>query len=297
MRPEGSLLVWPWGYDYVIAKIVRGALALGWGSDPLRIMLWIPVVAAFFGTGLLMLVARQLQLQTWPVALAGLCVALSTSTQLLYGFGQIDHHFAEHIFILASLAAGLSWFRAPSVLSGVTLGVIFGAALAIHNAMFILQAPFLASAVLLWLHGFRVPLRAAVAFCVALLGSALAMLLPSLPFQEGRFEFYTLSWFHLYIVGCTSVVVILLARMQPTRPTFVLMGAIAAALLVPLAKQIAHAQSFVSGKLGMLDQILEMRSPLTLLFDEQITPGHGFLFAARLRRTHHLPALRDQIVA
>ena len=35
--PEGSLLVWPWGYDYVIAKIVRGGAGRrAERSDPLH---------------------------------------------------------------------------------------------------------------------------------------------------------------------------------------------------------------------------------------------------------------------
>ena len=124
------------------------------------------------------------------MALAGLCVALSSSTQLLYAFGQIDHHFAEHICILASLAAGLSWFKAPSVASGIALGVTFGIALAIHNALFILQLPFLLTALLFWLQGTA---RAAApgagvrrGFAAIDPGDAAAFE----PFQEGRFEFY-----------------------------------------------------------------------------------------------------------
>ncbi len=274
--PEGSLLVWPWGYDYAIAKLVRAGVALGLSADPLMIMLWIPVVAVFIGTGVLILVARQLQLGDWAVALAGLCMALSTSTQLLYGFGQIDHHYAEHICLLASLAAGLAWFRAPSVPVGIALGVTFGVALAVHNALFVLQAPFLAAALLLWLQGKRAPMRPVIAFAAALLGAALAMLLPSMPFQEGRFEFYMLSWFHFYIVCCSALIMVLLARLQPTRRSILALLAIAAVLLAPLLKQISYAQSFVSGSLGMLDQILEMRSPLQLLRDGEVTQLIGF---------------------
>ena len=29
--PEGSLLVWPWGYDYFMAKLVGAALTIGLG--------------------------------------------------------------------------------------------------------------------------------------------------------------------------------------------------------------------------------------------------------------------------
>ncbi len=81
--PEGSLLVWPWGYDYFIAKLIRAGMALGVSSDPLTLMSWIPVGAVFIGIALLMLVARRLSLSDWTVALAALCMALNQTTQLL----------------------------------------------------------------------------------------------------------------------------------------------------------------------------------------------------------------------
>jgi len=269
--PEGSLLVWPWGYDYLLAKIVRASMAIGLGSDPLMILLWIPIAAVFVGTGLTMLVARRIGLGDWGVALAGLCVALSPSTQLLYSFGQIDHHFAEHISILASLAAGLSWFRSPSTASGIALGVTFGLALAIHNALFILQVPFLATVIVLWMQGRSAPLRPTIAFVAALLLSTLAILLPSQPFQEGRFEFFYLSWFHLYGVVGTTLVMVLLARLQPTRRNIGVLAVMAVLLLVPLINQIRYARSFVDGSLEMLPVILEMRSPLQFVRDGQFT--------------------------
>lgn len=272
--PEGSLLVWPWGYDFVLAKVVRAGVALGAG-DPLTILSWIPVTAAFVGLALLMLVARRLSLGEWPTALAALCMALNQTTQMLYGYGQIDHHYAEHIFILASLAAGLGWFRNPTVTNGAVLGAIFAVALAVHNALFVLQVPFLATVLALWLQGKSLPMRPALAFGGALLGFTVAVLVPSQPFQEGRFEFYTLSWFHLYIVFCTTTVVLLMTRLPATRRNILILTAIAVALLLPLLNQIRHAQAFVSGSLGMLADIMEMRPPLKFLLEGQWKIG-GF---------------------
>ncbi|HEY0941410.1 MAG TPA: hypothetical protein VGE08_15025 [Steroidobacter sp.] len=268
--PEGSLLVWPWGYDYAMARIVRAASNLGIGDDPLMILLWIPVAATLIGAGLTMLVARAAGLGTWATVLAGLCMALGPSTQLTYGFGKIDHHYVEHIFVLASLAAGLRWFRSPSSASGAVLGSIFGVALAVHNALFVLLLPFLGTALLLWLQGKQSPLRPSVAFAAALVLTTLAVLLPSEPFRQGRFEFYLLSWFHLYIVSCAGLVTVLLSRLAPTRRNMGLMILIATALLAPLIGQIIHARSFVNGTLGMLDQIQEMRSPLQVLSQDGI---------------------------
>lgn len=277
--PEGSLLVWPWGYDYALAEIVRAVLALGLSSDPLKVLLWIPVAAVFIGTGLLILVARRIGLGDWATALAGLCMALSATTQMLYSFGQIDHHFAEHICILASLAAGLCWFKSSSTASGIALGVTFGIALAVHNALFILQVPFLVTALLLWLQGKEPALRPTLALVIALLVSTLAILLPSQPFQENRFEFYYLSWFHLYVVVCTAIVVLSLTRLQPTRRGIGSLVAISILLVIPLIKQISYARSFVDGSLGMLSVIQEMRSPLQWVRDGQFGPVTKFYSA------------------
>ncbi len=95
--------------------------------------------------------------------------------------------------------------------------------------------------------------------------TALGILLPSLPFREGRFEFFTLSWFHLYVVCCTAGVTVLFAWLKPNRVGVWTIVCISFALLLPLIGQIRHAQSFVSGSLGMLHLILEMRSPLQII--------------------------------
>lgn len=274
--PEGSLLVWPWGYDYGMAQLVSLVLATGLVPDPLIALLWIPVAAVAIGVALTMAVAHQLGLGRWGMTLAGLCMALSPGTQLLYSFGQIDHHYAEHICVLASLAAGLAWFRAPRVGSGLALGAVFGGALGIHNALFILQVPFLATAMLLWLQGHRPDFRAVIAFALALVGSTLAMLIPSQPFQEGRFAFYMLSWFHLYVVCGTAVVVGLLTWLRPSRGSIVAMIGVGIVLIAPLINQISYARSFVDGSLGMLDQILEMRSPLQMVRDGEFSAFIGF---------------------
>jgi hypothetical protein len=274
--PEGSLLVWPWGYDYALAQLVRLVIATGLGSDPLMILLWMPVVAVAVGVAMTLAVAHQLGLGRWATALAGLCMALSPSTQLLYSVGQVDHHFAEHICILASLAAGLAWFRAPSAATGIALGVVLGGSLGIHNALFILQVPFLATAMVLWLNGQRPPARAVIAFGSALIGSALLVLIPSQPFQEGSFAFYLLSWFHLYVVCGTAVTMGLLTWLRPSWRSFAAILAIGVVLIGPLINQITYARSFVDGSLGMLDQILEMRSPLQMLRDGEIEEFTSF---------------------
>src|SRR5688572_21863467 len=60
--PEGSLLTWPWGYDYAMAWLTKALLALGVADSPMAILVWIPVAAVFVSIGLIMLIGRRLGL-------------------------------------------------------------------------------------------------------------------------------------------------------------------------------------------------------------------------------------------
>lgn len=260
--PEGSLLVWPWGYDYAMAVLVRLGLAAGVSSDPMAILDWIPVAALFVSIELLIITARQLGLSSWPVTLTALCMALAPTTQLLHGPGAIDHHFAEMIFLLAALAAGLAWLRDPeSPRRAAILAITLGIAPAIHNGLFILQIPILATLVSFWLQGQRLSTRTSM-ICAALLPAAtIAILIPSLPFRMGRFEFYTLSWFHLYVACCTSATLMLMSRLAPTRKGTAILIAAAAAMALPIAREVTLAQMFLAGADSHLQVISEIQSP------------------------------------
>jgi hypothetical protein len=265
--PEGSLLVWPWGYDYAMAQIVRLGLAIGVSADPMAILVWIPVVAVVLSVGLLVLVGRRLGLSTWPLALAALCIALAPTTQFLHGAGLIDHHYAEYIFVLSALAAGLYWLREPQrMTAGVTLGAILGIAPVIHNGLFILQLPLLVTLLIRWWQGMRQPPRSAAAFAATLLLTTTAILIPSTAFREGRFEFYTLCWFHLYIAFCTALFCVLLSRVPKSVRSLGALAIIAIAALLPILGQLRLAQAFVAGSFKWLEAIQEMKSPLREAF-------------------------------
>lgn len=263
--PEGSLLNWPWGYDYGMAILVKAATALGIPGSPIAILIWIPVLAVFLSAGLMMLIARRLGLSSALVVVAGLAMALSPLTQYLHGVGQVDHHFAEYIFVLATIACGLKWFSRPhDARAAIVLGVVLGAAPAIHNGMFILQLPVLATMLVLWLQNIRIPLRTAVQFSATLVLTTLAVLLPSLPFRLGHFEFYTLSWFHLYVAAGSAAASLALAALPRSNRHLALLGLMAAVLLIPLAQQIVTASAFLAGTIARLETISEMRSPLRM---------------------------------
>jgi hypothetical protein len=259
--PEGSLLTWPWGYDYAMAWVVRLAVKADIAAEPIRALVWIPVLAVFVSSGLLMLAARRLGLSLWSTALAGACLALSPLTQYLHGVGQIDHHYAEYIFVLATLACGLKWLSNPAQRgAAIVLGIVLGIAPAIHNGMFVLQVPVLASLFVLWTQNIRLPTRATVGFAVALFLSTLAIVIPSQPFRTGHFEFYTLSWFHLYIAGSTAAVSLALAYLERSWRSVGILAGAAVLLLLPLAQQVLVGRAFLAGTIERLAGIAEMRS-------------------------------------
>lgn len=272
--PEGSLLPWPWGYDYAMAWLVKAGAAIGLADSPLAILIWLPVAAVFVSIGLMMLVARRLGLTDGLVIVAGLAAAVSPLTQYLHGVGQIDHHFAEYIFVLATIACGLKWLSRPvDQRAAIVLGIVLGAAPVIHNALFILQLPVLASLLVLWSQDVRTPLRAALAFTGALLLTTLAILLPSLPFQLGMFEFYTLSWFHLYVAAGSAATVLALSVLARSRRNVALLAGMALLLVLPLARQIALAGAFLGGTVTRLETIVEMHSipPMALTDQGRMT--------------------------
>jgi len=259
--PEGSLIVWPWGYDYALAWLVRLGVEAGITRQPMAFLAWVPPAFVLVSVALMMLLARRLELSVWSAALAGLSVAVSPLTPVLHGVSVIDHHWAEYIFVLATLCLGLKWFLQPDrVGSAVGLGILLGAAPAIHNGLFILQIPVLGLMFLWWLQDIRIARRLILYFGAALLVATLAILIPSLPFRLGRFEFYTLSWFHLYIAAGTAIAAFLLSVVPRTKRGFSVLVALGAVLLVPIGHQMFIAHGFLMGTLKRLDVIAEMSS-------------------------------------
>jgi len=262
--PEGGLVIWPWAYDFTMAMIVRLGLALHLSSNPLAILVHVPVFAYPVCIGLVGLICRQLRLGAMATTLAMFAMAVFPLNQTLYGIGNIDHHFAENLFVLSSLAAGLAWLRKPeSTLRAVIAGIPFGLAPGAHIAMFILQVPLVAAFGIAWLRQMPMP-RNTHAFAISLLVACLAVALPSLSLQQGNFQFQTLSWFQVYIAVCTGTLIVLASRFPARGRGLIGIGAIALLMLVPIAGQIVLANDFFTVKIEGMDDISEVQSPLKL---------------------------------
>lgn len=263
--PEGSWLTWPWGFDTVLATVVGWFGPFASEASAVAVLVHVPVAAAPLATALLVLLCRQLGASLAAAALAVAGFAALPMVFLTFAVGNVDHHFAELLWSLLTLCAGIAFFRRSTAWSGVALGVVLGSAVAVHNGLFILQLPIALALAWRWLRGEPLASRRAVlAFAAALVLTTLAVSAPSEPWRRAAFEFYTLSWFHSYVAVATAVFVAAFATLRP-RPSIVAgvaLGAVLAA--VPLLRSVGIGAQFVSGELDVLRDVTEAMSPYEL---------------------------------
>ncbi|MGQ0834040.1 MAG: hypothetical protein ACT4O5_03815 [Gammaproteobacteria bacterium] len=263
--PEGSLIVWPWGFDLALAAVGRTALAMNVVEDPMSILVFIPPLAAFVSVGLVVGICRELGLSTLGTAIGAFCVALSPLTQLLHGVGMLDHHVAEYVMWLASIWLLLRWLREPySLHRGVLAGCVLGFSAAFHSDLFILQLPLVAGLGLAWFRGTLPDRRSTRAFAAALVVATVAAAVPSLAFRQNHFEFFTLSWFHVYAACATASACLLLTHLARGPKAATLMVAAGIILALPGIGQLMTAHAYLAGDLELLPTIAEVKSPLEM---------------------------------
>ena len=261
--PEGSWITWPWGYDFLMALALSTALAVNPALEPMAFIAHIPVVWLLINVGLLTLIAWQIGLRPAFAALALLGFALSPLTQTMHGVGIIDHHYIELTFMLATVFAGLKFFattRRP--IDAVILGLVLGLAPAFHNGLFILQVPVLACFAACWVTRQMTGTKDTLRFSTTLFISTLLVTLPSGPFRDMQFEFWALSWFHVYIAGCTAVCTVFLAYRQFQSINAAIFAALALILAIPLATKVLLGAAFLSGELSIIKEVHEVQSPI-----------------------------------
>lgn len=270
--PDGSLLTWPWGYDYFMGMLLRAGTALGLADDPMRFLAYVPPAAVLVAIALVIAIAVSLGLSTWATVLLALCVALSPLTQGMHSIGSIDHHFAEYLVILAFMAAALAWMRKPeSNSAAVVAGLVAGTGPVVHNGLFALQVPLLLAAAILWLRDQPLPARPVAAFGLALSLATLMAALPSLPIRLGMADFYVLSWFHVYVAFCTALALAVLAATRRSPRTLLGLAALAIVLSAPLLHQFLLARDFVGKEADALEAIQEARSVWSLYQERGFT--------------------------
>lgn len=281
--PEGSWLNWPWGYDYLAALALSLALAVSPALDPMAFLAHIPVFWLLINAGLLTLIGWYTGLRPAFAALMMAGFALSPLTQTMHGVGVIDHHFLELTFVLATVVAGLRFFsRRARPSDAVLFGVVLGIAPAFHNGLFILQVPVLVSLLIAWIHAQAPAAGSLRTFAATLVATTLLIALPSGPFRDLQFEFWTLSWFHLYIAGCTAACILYFTLRPFQKRNLAVLVGIAGVLAIPLFAKILVGAAFLSGELTIIQEVAEVQSPIARLLGPGgliwITTYYSWLF-------------------
>jgi hypothetical protein len=259
--PEGSLVTWPWAYDWTMSRIVRLALALHLGTEPLAILDKLPVLGFVIAQTLMLVICRQLRLGVAATLITLLATAFFPLNQIQYGIGNFHHHFAEHLFVLGALASGLGWLRQPDSLARAALtGVVLGISVGVHTAQFIVQIPLVCALAWMWLKSMPLPRHVPV-FAGTLALATFAVALPSLALREGHFDVYTLSWFQVYFASCTAVFCVLLARLRRSPRNIGMLIITAILVALPALGEIVFAERFITNGVNGMDTIGEVRSP------------------------------------
>lgn len=264
--PEGSWVPWPWGYDLLLATIIRGATWLNSELEPMQVLVYMPVAWIPINISLLIGIFRSIDLRPEFRALGVLGFALLPLTQRLHGIGSIDHHFMELTFVLLVTLCMLRWLARPSsiVLAG-TVGASLGLAQVFHHGLFILQLPVLGTLFILWLRGLLPATPAVRMLAASLLLTTTLLILPSQPLWDGQFSMATFSWFHLYVAFVTATLLTLLSLQQRGKRSIIGLAGISVVLTVPASAELLLGTRFLTGKLMMLDRILEMASPAEMI--------------------------------
>ena len=264
--PDGNWIPWPWAYDYVMGLAAAFAVWLSPTTDALGFLLHVPVAWLAVNIALFLAAARQAGLDIGYCVLAMMALALAPFLQMMHMVGRVDHHFAEFTFVLLATLFGLRWFqslgdRGPAIGLGIALGLAVG----FHNGLFLLQIPVLLCVGVLWLRSHELPRSSLHALAAALTVSTLLVVLPSEPFQEGMFQFGLLSWFHLYVAICSSIVLALIGWRRFERNSLVMLGGVCLLLIIPILGQVQHGTAFLAREFSFLDNVLEATSPFELI--------------------------------
>jgi hypothetical protein len=264
--PEGSWISWPWGFDTAMAAIVGWFGPFAAESAAAAVLVHLPVAAAVLAVALLVLLWRQLELSSAAAVLATFGFAALPLVFLTFAVGNVDHHFAELLWTLLSLCAGLAFFRgSASVVPAVLLGVVLGSAVAVHNGLFILQVPVALTLAWRWLRREPLPARHNVlVLAAALVAATVLVSTGSESWRRGVFEFYALSWFHTYAAAATGAFAVALTLIRPRVWNAVWLAVAAVGVALPLLLRAGLGAEFVTGEFEALRNVIEAQSPYEL---------------------------------
>lgn len=258
--PEGLWVTWPWAYDY-LGGVVAGMLS----SDRLsasKIMVFYPLLWLIANITLVGMIAKEV-LQPRLAAVAIIAYAAAPLTLSLHALGKMDHHSAEHFWLLMSMYLTGRWLKLPeSTRTPVVLGIALAVATAFHNVMFLLQIPVLGCLLVAKLSGYPTPtIHKTAIFGISLLVTQFLVLLPSHQFTTFEYAFYYQSWFHLHVAFLTAMAALAISC-KHNLTMWVTLG-IAGLLALPAADQVLFGLSYINSELPMFDVLTEAQAPFS----------------------------------
>ncbi|MFC1680177.1 hypothetical protein ACFL1S_00060 [Pseudomonadota bacterium] len=269
--PDGMWVSWPWLYDTAMAYLLKAASSVPVQQSIEFILFSIPSLWVYANIGLATVLLYLFRVNVALAATALLCLAASPAMLRLHSFGRVDHHFAELTVLLGVSITAIQWLRNPGHRGrAIVCGAALGIAPAIHNGLFILYAPVLATVFVAWCRGsLRLTMGDALWFSLASVFVLLAMLGFSEPFRQGFFSFYFFSWFHLYVATAVCLSIMYMTGFSFTfgRLAILIIGGLA--VLAPLVNEVLRGYEWVGADVPYLSKILEMR-PLFFRFQADI---------------------------
>ncbi len=258
--PEGLWVTWPWAYDY-LGGVVTGMLS----SDRLsatKIMVFYPLLWLIANITLVGMIAKEV-LKPRLAAVAIIAYAAAPLTLSLHALGKMDHHSAEHFWLLMSMYLTGRWLKLPeSTRTPVALGIALAVATAFHNITFLLQIPVLGCLLVARLSGYPTPtIHKTAIFGISLLVTQFLVLLPSHQFTTFEYAFYYQSWFHLHVAFLTAMAALAISSKRYLT-MWVTLG-IAGLLALPATDQVLYGLSFINSELPMFDVLKETQAPFS----------------------------------
>lgn len=263
--PAGSWITWPWSYDWILGKTLALLQWFAPSTAPMTLLAFLPMLGLGASLGLLLAIARRLQLGVVPSALAAVTFGLAPLMLANHMPGAVDHHWAEASFVLACVWSGMRWHATGSWRDALLHGVVLAAAQGVQNGLFVLQAFTLAALGFAWLRSTLPPARSIEVFAVALIGGTLLLVLPSEPFWQGFGEFWFLGRFHLLTASGSALFAFALSRAPLTHGGSAVLAGLGVLVLAGMASQMQDAGSFVGAESRDLQTIRETASVFTKL--------------------------------
>lgn len=264
--PDGLWVPWPWAYDWLLGQAAALAVLLSPSTDPMGFLAHVPVAWLAVNAALFLAALRCSGLRLSYCAIAMLMFSIAPFVQLMHMVGKVDHHFAEFTFVLLVTWLGLRWFSASEDrASAIGLGAALGLAPGFHNGLFVLLIPVLVCAGILWLRGQQLSRPSLHLLAFSLMVTTFLIVVPSLPFQNGMFEFGLLSGFHLYVAACSSAVLTFFGWKTFDKKSLAILIGVCAVLVLPILGQLTHGTAFLSRDLSFLENVIEAMGPFTLI--------------------------------